>query len=552
MNRLSALFLCLPLAASACPQWSADQARVEISALQSQVSTWDQDYHRDGRSPIADELYDQARARLAQWYACFPQPVVSDSPLATSAGTTHHPFPHTGLEKLPDTQAVGRWMAGRQDLWVQPKVDGVAVTLVYRRGQLAQAISRGDGVDGQDWTANVRQLVHVPQQLAESGDLVLQGELYWRQPGHVQVRHGGQGARGKVAGLLSRKALAAQSESVGLFVWELPDGPTDMPARLARLRQLGFSESAELTQAISNLADIERWREHWYRSALPFASDGIVIRQGTRPMGSHWQARPASWAIAWKYPFVQALAEVQQVEFKVGRSGRVTPVLNLAAVELDGRTIQRVSLGSLKRWRSLDIRPGDQVAIALAGLTIPRLDSVVWRSPLRVEVQAPKPGQYTTLSCWRATPDCQEQFLARLQWLSGKQGLRLEGVGPGTWRRLLDAGLIHGLLDWLELSSEELERVPGLGETSAARLREQFQVAPKRSFERWMRALGAPAAQSLPLTENWESLAARDSQEWQRLPGIGPTRAGQLVQFFHDTEVKRLREQLKAAGVTGF
>lgn len=549
-----AFVLCLPLAVDACPDWTAEQAAAAITALRAQLGQWDAAYHRDGQSPVADELYDQARERLQQWHACFPQaPGASDEPLAGSAGAARHPFAHTGLDKLPDATAVRDWLANRSDLWVQPKVDGVAVTLIYRSGRLAQAISRGDGTTGQDWTTHAQRIAAIPRTLpGERGELVLQGELYWQLPQHVQAAHGGAGARGKVAGQMARKEPGEDDSQIGLFVWELPDGPLEMPERLARLRQLGFSDSAELTEAVAGLPDIKAWREHWYRRPLPFASDGIVIRQGRRPPGKVWSAQAPAWAVAWKYPHQQALAEVRRVEFKVGRSGRVTPVLHLLPVELDGRTIQRVSVGSLKRWRSLDIRPGDQVAIALAGLTIPRLDGVVWRSPTRAEIAEPGDDQFNALSCWRPTEGCEEQFLARLEWLGSKGGLGLAGVGPGTWRRLHEAGLLPGLLDWMTLTPEQLSQVPGLGERSGASLHQQFQQARQRSFAVWLRALGAPSPKAHPADEDWPALAARSTEQWQEQPGVGKVRAEQLQAFFKAPEIVQLRKQLHDLGVTGF
>ncbi|WP_448683292.1 NAD-dependent DNA ligase LigB [Pseudomonas nicosulfuronedens] len=548
------LLLCLASTIQACPDWPAERAPQQIDALRAQLAQWDDAYHRDGQSPVADELYDQARERLRQWQVCFPQaPAGLESPLASSAGEVRHPFVHTGLDKLPDSAAAHAWLANRSDLWVQPKVDGVAVTLIYRSGRFVQAISRGDGTAGQDWTANAQRIAAIPKELPDTrGELVLQGELYWRLPQHVQARQGGAGARGKVAGLMARKEIGDEGTQIGLFVWELPDGPLEMPERLARLRQLGFGDSAELTEPVAGPSDVEAWREHWYRQPLPFASDGIVIRQGRRPPGQAWSAQVPGWAVAWKYPHQQALAEVRRVEFKVGRSGRVTPVLHLAPVELDGRTIQRVGAGSLKRWRSFDVRPGDQVAIALAGLTIPRLDSVVWRSPTRVEMSVPKDGQYNALSCWRPTAGCEEQFLARLGWLGGKNGLGLSGAGPGTWRRLHQAGLLPGLLDWMRLTPEQLSQVRGLGERSAASLHQQFQLARQRSFAVWLRALGAPSPNAHPVGEDWTALAARSASQWQGQPGVGKVRAAQLEAFFTAPEVVQLREQLHDFGVTGF
>jgi DNA ligase (NAD+) len=540
--------------AGPCPDWPAAQAKAEIAALGAQVAAWDQAYHRQGVSLVADEVYDQARDRLEQWHGCFADGVtVPANPLAGSAGRIAHPVAQTGLRKLADNAAVRDWMASREDLWIQPKVDGVAVTLVYRGGHLQQAISRGDGHSGQDWTARARRLPAIPQRLPTPHDLILQGELYWRLSRHVQAEAGGLGARGRVAGLLARHSLgAADAAGIGLFVWDWPDGPDEMRERLQRLDAMGFADSQRLSQPIGDVNQASHWRAHWYRSALPFASDGVVLRQGNRPPAGRWQAEPPHWAAAWKYPLSQALGVVQAVEFRIGRSGRITPVLRLQPIRLDQRRIEFVSLGSLQRWRTLDIRPGDQVTIQLAGLTIPRLDSVAWRSQQRPVVKAPQADDYHALSCWRATPACTSQFRARLAWLSGKQGLALPGVGPGTWDKLLQAQQLDGLLDWLTLSAVQLGEVPGLGPRSAGKLEQSFALARQRPFADWLRALGLPPSGAAPLADNWDELVQRSSGEWQRQPGIGPSRAAQLQAFFRHPEVQTLRKRLRTAGVEGF
>jgi DNA ligase (NAD+) len=167
-------------------------------------------------------------------------------------------------------------------------------------------------------------------------------------------------------------------------------------------------------------------------------------------------------------------------------------------------------------------------------------------------VEAPQPGDYHALSCWRATPACISQFRARLAWLGGKQGLALPGVGPGTWDKLLQAQQLDGLLDWLTLSAVQLGEVPGLGPRSAGKLEQSFALARQRPFADWLRALGLPPSGAAPLADNWDELAQRSSAQWQRQPGIGPSRAAQLQAFFRHPEVQALRARLRMAGVAGF
>lgn len=538
--------------ATPCPDWPPERASNEVAALQKQIDLWDDSYHREGKSLVTDELYDQSRARLAQWHQCFNRGSPTN-PLRTARGTIAHPIAHTGLEKLHDDQAVERWLRDRTDVWAQPKVDGVAVTLIYRQGLLTQAISRGDGSHGQDWTTSARQIAAIPQHLSQPLDLLVQGELYWRLDGHVQARDGSLNARATVAGLMARNALTAQQAiGIGLFVWDWPQGPVSLPERVAMLDALGFPGTTAYSQPISALADAQRWREHWYRSPLPFTSDGIVLRQGNRPPAERWQAKPPYWIVAWKYPFAQALAQVRKVHFKIGRTGRITPVLELTPVMLDDRQIKRVSVSSLQRWQFLDIRPGDQVAISLAGLTIPRLDGVVLRSTERAELNVPLATDFHSLSCWQPTPGCEGQFLARLTWLSGKQGLALSHVGPGTWEKLLESGRLKGLLDWLTLDAQELANIDGFGKRSAARLSSSFDSARQRPFTRWLKALGMPPTGQAHLVDSWQALANRNTEQWQAESGIGPGRAAQLSAFFRDPQVLALSETLRAAGIDGF
>lgn len=538
--------------ASGCPDWPAQRATDEVAQLRQALALWDDHYHRQGQVLVADELYDQSRQRLQQLQRCF-RLQGSDNPLASARGQVLHPVPHTGVAKLADDTQVQRWLNGKQDVWIQPKVDGVAVSLVYRQGQLRRLLSRGDGVHGHDWSRHIPQLANVARTLPQPLDTVFQGELYWRLGDHVQAQGGALSARATIAGLMARKQLAPQEGAgVGLFIWDWPEGPASQQERQARLETLGFADSHHYSQPIATLAEAAHWRQHWYNSPLPFATDGVILRQGSRPPAQRWQAKAPYWVAAWKYPFRQALAHVSDVRFRIGRTGRITPLVVVQPVELDQRQIRQISLGSVARWQQLDVRPGDQVAVTLAGQTIPSLGSVVHRSPHRAEVTPPNAADHHPLSCWQAAGQCQEQFLARLAWLSGNKGLAMQGTGPGTWRSLIDSGQVNTLDDWLRLTPETLMQVPGIAQARADQLHRSFTQARQQPFERWLRALGVPAPATLALGPDWPTLASRNIEQWITEPGIGPTRAGQLLAFFSHEEVQALALRLRAHAIEGF
>ena len=556
------LMMLVPSLASAsvqaadCPVWSPTQARREMLALHGRIDVWNHAYRTSGQSPVDDAVYDQSLQRLAVWRGCFPdQAPAMPAHLADAGGEVRTPVAQTGLGKLPDAAALSVWMEtrGNTDLWVQPKADGVAITLLYIDGHLTQASSRGDGLLGSDWTHKVQIIDAIPKQLQDVPErVVLQGELYWKLPDHMQQRDGGVNARPMVAGALARDMLdAATAAQIGLFVWDWTTGPAAMQARLTGMKAMGFVDSVAYTRSAADIEAVNRWRRQWYRQAMPFAADGIVVRQGHRPPAPTWQPAPPDWAVAWKYPAASALAEVRAVAFHVGRTGRITPVLELEPVQLDDHRVTRVSVGSLARWRKLDIRPGDQVEVVLAGLTIPRLQSVAWQTEVRAPVTPPDPHDYGSLTCWHVTPACQEQFLARLVWLGGRHGLRLEGLGGGTWQALVDAGLIHHLLDWMSLSTAQLESVPGIGSKRAQAIAHAFANARDRPFDRWLDALGPPSGKR-DAGADWTSMGARSTSEWQARGGISASRAHQWRAFFACPEVRSQVSRLHSAGVQGF
>ncbi|EHW5206559.1 NAD-dependent DNA ligase LigB [Escherichia coli] len=537
-----------------CPAWSPARAQEEISRLQQQIKQWDDDYWKEGKSEVEDGVYDQLSARLTQWQRCFgsePRDVM----MPPLNGAVMHPVAHTGVRKMVDKNALSLWMRERSDLWVQPKVDGVAVTLVYRDGKLNKAISRGNGLKGEDWTQKVSLISAVPQTV--SGPLAnstLQGEIFLQREGHIQQQMGGINARAKVAGLMMRQDDSDTLNSLGVFVWAWPDGPQLMTDRLKELATAGFTLTQRYTRAVKNADEVARVRNEWWKAKLPFVTDGVVVRGAKEPESRHWLPGQAEWLVAWKYQPVAQVAEVKAIQFAVGKSGKISVVASLAPVMLDDKKVQRVNIGSVRRWEEWDIAPGDQILVSLAGQGIPRIDDVVWRGAERTKPTPPE-NRFNSLTCYFASDVCQEQFISRLVWLGSKQILGLDGIGEAGWRALHQTHRFEHIFSWLLLTPEQLQNTPGIAKSKSAQLWHQFNLARKQPFTRWVMAMGIPltrAALNASDERSWSQLLFSTEQFWQQLPGTGSGRARQVIEWKENAQIKKLGSWLAAQQITGF
>ena len=537
-----------------CPAWSPARAQEEISRLQQQIKQWDDDYWKEGKSEVEDGVYDQLSARLTQWQRCFGNET-RDVMMPPLNGAVIHPVAHTGVRKMADKIALSLWMRERSDLWVQPKVDGVAVTLVYRDGKLNKAISRGNGLKGEDWTQKVRLISAVPQTV--SGPLAnstLQGEIFLKRKGHIQQQMGGINARAKVAGLMMRQGNSDTLNSLAVFVWAWPDGPHLMTDRLKDLATAGFTLTQTYTRAVKNADEVAHVRNEWWKAKLPFVTDGVVVRAAKEPESRHWLPGQAEWLVAWKYQPVAQVAEVKAIQFAVGKSGKISVVASLAPVMLDDKKIQRVNIGSVRRWQEWDIAPGDQILVSLAGQGIPRIDDVVWRGAERTKPTPPE-NRFNSLTCYFASDVCQEQFISRLVWLGSKQVLGLDGIGEAGWRALHQTHRFEHIFSWLLLTPEQLQNTPGIAKSKSAQLWHQFNLARQQPFTRWVMAMGIPltrAALNASDERSWSQLLFSTEQFWQQLPGTGSGRARQVIEWKENAQIKKLGSWLSAQQITGF
>ncbi|MDX8001065.1 NAD-dependent DNA ligase LigB [Xenorhabdus sp. Reich] len=540
-----------------CSIWPQDKLRHEIKHLTQQMTKWDHLYRQQGISEIDDEIYDQLLETLTLWQGCLNQEQDNAFAVAVSGeGKQPHPVQHTGLNKLKEVQEIRQWLQGRKGVWLQPKIDGVAVTLVYEKGQLVRLISRGDSKEGTNWMDKSSFIPGIPKQIKNAPEyLVLQGELFWQQEHHRQFVAGSQGLRSKVAGLMMRKIPAPELKQIGVFIWGWPDGPSEMAVKLARLASMGFPIAQQYSHPITTAEDAEkRWKDYFTQS-LPFATDGVVLRQEIEPTGRQWQAGSNSWAVAWKYPLRQQLTTVKNVNFTIGRTGRISVVLELEKVKVDDRQVSRINIGSAKRWKQWNVYPGDKITVALAGHGIPKLDKVVWRIAERPDIQLPGEQDYHFLSCLTLshTNDaenikdnrCQQQFIARLTWLGEK--LKIKGVGQGTWSALVTTGLITNLTDWLSLEKEQIATVANIGTKRAELIFAQFQQAKLQPLSLWREAIGLPYANRFTDKMGWQWDA--DLSDTGVKNSLTAKQKEKISAFLHHPEIEMVIDALASQGI---
>ncbi|MQL49235.1 NAD-dependent DNA ligase LigB [Photorhabdus khanii] len=535
-----------------CPEWPQDKLQRETESLARQMVHWDQLYRQKGISEIDDEVYDQLMTELTHWQLCLKQIPYSRFPVeVANDNKLGHPVAHTGLSKLKDEQEINRWLRSRLPVWLQPKIDGVAVTLVYQQGKLVSLISRGNGSEGINWTAKSQHIPDIPQEIENAPSyMILQGELFLHKDGHIQQSSGSDGARSRVAGLMMRKEHSSELQQVGVFIWSWPDGPAEMDSKLQKLADMGFPLALRYSHKIEIPEQIQKLRMYYFEQPIPFATDGIVLKQEIEPKGNQWRSGSNSWAVAWKHPLRHQVTQVREVNFTIGRTGKISVVLGLDKVKLDDRQVSRVNIGSVRRWQQLDVLPGDRVALTLAGHGIPKLDKVVWRIKERQYIQPPDKQRYHALSCLTLTAGCGQQFNARLKWLG--ENLQMTGVSSGSWAMLTEQKLVTDLTGWLTLSVQDIAALPGIGDKRAQAIYSQFSKAKNQPFSYWMKGIGVPYMDKLSDdVDHWQQLE-QELSEAQLEQRLTTGQLKKLADFINDTQIQEIAGQLSEAGIKGF
>ena len=570
--------------------------RAELAELRERVNYHLHRYHALDDPQISDRGYDQLFDRLVAIEATHPHLVTPDSPTqrvgaapASQFAEVRHATPMLSLDKCASIAELQAWEERCQRLlddgdelryFCEPKMDGVAVSLLYRDGILVRGATRGNGETGEDITANVRTIGAIPLKLAGAPPptLEVRGEVYMpidgflafneraRQAGERPIVNPRNGAAGSLR-QLDPKITAARPLS--MFCYSVGDDADWRPSRhsevLARFQawRLPVNPRGQL------LADLEACRRYIdalleERDNLGYAIDGAVVKVDDLAVRDKLGqiTRKPRWAIAYKYPAEEASTVLRDVEFQVGRTGAITPVAKLKPVFVGGVTVSNATLHNMDEIARLDLRIGDTVLIHRAGDVIPQVMRVLEaeRPPDAACVQMPdncpiccspiaRPEGEVVARCSGGLR-CGAQQRERLRHFASRLALDIEGLGDKLVDQLVSQGLVKNPSDLYALTQEQLEGLERMGAKSAENLLAALTASKETTFARFIYAIGirevgeTTAAALAAHHRTLEALLAADVDSLQLVEDIGPIVAQHIVDFFADDANRQLAKDL--------
>jgi len=566
-----------------------------IAELREKIRTLDVEYYAHGRSLVSDAEYDGLFAELRNLEQRFPQFVSSDSPtqrvasdLTAGFAKVTHAVPMMSIDNTYSETEVREWidkvrtlLNGEMPVFVgELKVDGVASALIYQKSKLVAGVTRGDGVTGDDVTANVRTLRSVPLSIASEYTLEVRGEIYmtfgnFRSLNAALIENGQkpmQNPRNTTSGtlkLLDPGEVARRGLSFASYFLLSPRHTRSHLENLALLHGLGFPtvvHSEMLKTADEVLAFIKEWETK--RHTLDFPVDGVVIKVDgigyQEKLGA--TARSPRWVIAFKYKPETASTQVLAIEPNVGRTGVVTPVAKLEPVPLAGTTVRNATLHNYDEIKRLDVRVSDTVAVEKGGEIIPKITGVLTdrrladAQPCDPPRQCPSCGARlvrlegeVAIRC--VNNSCPAQLFASITHFVSRAAMNIEGIGPSLIAKLLEAGFIHTVADLFTLDKERLALLEGLGEKSAQNILNALNASKKSPLDRLIhgigiRMVGAQTAKILAReVADIAELYTMPADRLCTMKNVGEQVAQSVRSFFDREENRNLIERLRSLGV---
>ena len=570
-----------------------------IEQLRRELHEHNYRYYVLNQPTIGDQDFDMLMHELQQLEQRHPELFDPNSPtqrvgsdISTEFVQVAHRYPMLSLANTYSADDVRQWYdsvkkgLGGEDFEVccELKYDGLSISLTYVDGRLTQAVTRGDGVQGDDVTRNVKTIRAIPLVLPGKGyphEFEIRGEILMPWTSFERLNKEREAAeeplfanpRNAASGTLKSKnsAVVAQRRLDAYLYYLLGE---ELPAEghyenLQAARQWGFkiSEGMKKVRSVDEVLDyINYWDTE--RKNLPVATDGIVLKVNAlrqqRALG--FTAKSPRWAIAYKFKAERACTELLEVTYQVGRTGAVTPVANMVPVQLAGTTVRRATLNNEDFIRSFDLHIGDHVFVEKGGEIIPKIVGVdiaqrpIIAQPVQFIKRCPECGtilmRYEGEAAWYCPNDagCPPQIKGRIEHFIARRAMNIDSLGPETVDEYYRRGLIHNVADLYDI---EVQQINGDGSRtkSAQRIVNGIAKSKEVPFERVVFALGirfVGETSARLLARHFKSMDAlmqATMEELQEVEGIGQVMAQSIINYFHNDANRRIVERLRGYGL---
>ena len=578
----------------------SDNPAKRADELREQIEYHNKRYFEEDTPEIADAEFDDLVRELRTIEEQHPELRTPDSPTQRVGGApavqfapVEHVAPMMSLDNAFSFEELLAWgrrmersISGDVDYVSEPKIDGVALSLLYRGGELVRGATRGDGRVGEDVTANVRVIDAIPKKLRGRNVpamVEVRGEVYmpvesFRQLNERQQADGGRmfvNPRNAAAGSLRQKdASITASRALAFWAYQLgamEDGPrfARHADSLATMRTWGLPVNDEI-EVLDSLDDVHRycagWQEH--RHDLPYEIDGVVVKVDDlaqrQELGS--TSKAPRWAIAYKFPPEEKTTKLRRIQVSIGRTGKATPFAELEPVFVGGSTVGLATLHNEDQVRAKDVREGDTVVVRKAGDVIPEVVGPVlaqrpkglkeWTFPKGCPVcGGPLVRLEGESDTFCVNVDCPARRQGTIIHFASRGAMDIEGFGERRVAQLVEAGLVRDVADIYALTEADLTGLEGFADISIRNLLYAIEASKSRSLANLLvglniRHLGGTGSQLLARHfRSLDRLKDATQEEIEQVEGVGPKIAESVCRWFDADENRQLVERLQARGV---
>jgi DNA ligase (NAD+) len=561
----------------------------QIEDLREQIRAHEYRYYVLDEPTISDYEFDQLMRQLQWLESEHPELISPDSPTQRVGGQPATEFPtHTfsrrmlSLENAYSEEELADWERRVQQLGhtteteyvTELKIDGLSVALIYEEGLLSKAVTRGDGRTGEVVTGNVRTIRSIPLRLHEKVSVEIRGEIFLNlkafrqlndereQAGEPRFANPRNAAAGSLRQLDPQIVAKRPLDFYGYAIFPVRPTQTENLKWISRLG-LKVNPHRKLCRSLQEVLDFCRhWEEH--RDDLDYEIDGVVVKVNSLELQERLGSTSKSprWAIAVKFRARQAMTKLLNIRVQVGRTGALTPVAVLEAVQLGGTTIRNATLHNEDEIERLGVQINDRVLLERGGDVIPKVIRVVEEAADRRPFKMPDRCPICDGEVYRAEGEAVRRCLSQtcpakikeafLHW-AGRRAMKIDGLGERLVDQLVEKKLVHDVSDLYHLAAEQVEKLERMGKKSAQNLIQQIEAS--RSLEFWrllfglgIRHVGERTAQILAQRfGSMDRLMEASQEELERVHEVGPKLAESIVKFFHEPKNRDLIRRLQAA-----